>query len=75
MQQKTAACQVNNREQISLKYKYFRLLKLTLRFISGYNKVKEESGIDYSVCYDCLFFPYNDNCEDAVLIASDELGY
>ena len=51
------------------------IFMLIFGFVSGYNKVKEESGIDYSVCYDCLFFPYNDNCEDAVLIASDELGY
>lgn len=40
---------------------------------SEYNEERENSGLDYNVCYDCLFNPYSDNCTEAVVIAQDQL--
>ena len=40
---------------------------------SEYNEERENSGIDYNVCYDCLFNPYDDTCMDAIVIAEDQL--
>lgn len=40
---------------------------------SEYNEERENSGLDYNVCYDCLFNPYDDTCMDAIVIAEDQL--
>lgn len=37
-------------------------------FVGGFNDVKENSGIDFDVCYSCMFKPNSDECDDYVLI-------
>lgn len=38
-------------------------------FVGGFNDIKNNSGIDYDVCYNCMFNPSSDNCTSAVAIA------
>lgn len=38
-------------------------------FVGGFADIKENSGIDYDICYDCMFNPGSDDCTDAVKIA------
>lgn len=39
-------------------------------FVGGFNDIKNESGIDYDVCYDCMFNPSSEGCRDAVQVAN-----
>jgi H+/gluconate symporter-like permease len=41
-------------------------------FVGGFNDIKENSGVDYDVCYSCMFNPSNDECTNAVEIASSD---
>lgn len=42
-------------------------------FVSGFNDIKENSGIDFEVCYNCMFDPNNSKCTDAYKIAEGEV--
>lgn len=39
----------------------------------GFNNIRNKSGLDYGVCYDCLFKPTSDTCKTAVKNANIEL--
>lgn len=41
-------------------------------FVGGFSDIKNNSGIDYDVCYSCMFNPTNDECDSAVEIARAE---
>lgn len=43
---------------------------VTFGFVDGFNKIKNESGIDYDICYDCMFNPNSHKCRNAVEIAN-----
>lgn len=43
-------------------------------FVGGFNDIKNESGIDYDVCYSCMFNPSDETCGNAVVIAKKEFG-
>lgn len=38
-------------------------------FVGEFNEIKKYSGLDFDVCYDCMFNPSRDNCINAVEIA------
>ncbi len=42
-------------------------------FVGDFNHIKNDSGIDFDVCYDCMFNPANENCKSAVEIATSEM--
>lgn len=46
------------------------LCMIVFGFVGGFNDIKNESGIDYDVCYDCVFNPSSKDCKKAVQIAS-----
>lgn len=42
------------------------IISLIFTFVSGFNEIVDESGMDYQVCYDCMFSPYSSTCQDSV---------
>lgn len=38
-------------------------------FIGGFKDIMKNSGVDYQICYDCMFNPSSEGCRDAVEIA------
>ena len=47
------------------------LCMVVFGFVGGFKDATVESGIDYDVCYDCMFYPSSKGCRTAVQIASD----
>ncbi len=45
---------------------------LIFNFVGGFQEITEESGIDYDICYDCMFKPSSSECTKAVEIAELE---
>lgn len=45
------------------------LCMVVFGFVGGFNDIKNKSGIDYDVCYDCVFNPSSKGCRKAVQIA------
>lgn len=41
-------------------------------FVGGFNDIRDNSGIDFDVCYSCMFNPNASECTDAVEIATSE---
>lgn len=39
---------------------------LIMSFIGQFEYIKNDSGIDYNICYDCMFNPTSNRCNDAV---------
>ena len=48
------------------------LFMLFFSFNPEFTAARDNSGLDYDVCYDCLFYPYKDECKTAVEIAHYE---
>lgn len=42
---------------------------MTFGFVGGFKDITENSGIDYRICYDCMFNPSSDDCQNAIEIA------
>jgi len=42
---------------------------IIFNFVGDFQEATKNSGLDYDVCYDCMFKPSDDNCSDAVEIA------
>ncbi len=40
-------------------------------FVGGFNDIKNNSGLDFDICYNCMFNPNNEECTDAVRIAEN----
>ena len=47
-------------------------LSSLFNFIGEFSAIRKNSGLDYEVCYNCLFNPNKDECTDAVEIAMAE---
>ena len=41
-------------------------------FVGGFNDIRENSGVDYDVCYACMFNPNSDECTYYVELAESE---
>ena len=39
---------------------------LIMSFVGQFEYIKNNSGLDYNVCYDCMFNPTNERCNNAV---------
>lgn len=48
------------------------LCMVAFGFIGNFKEIKETSGIDYEICYDCMFNPSSEECKTAVEIAELE---
>lgn len=46
------------------------LVMVVFGFVGNFNEITKESGLDYDVCYDCLFKPNSYNCQDSVSLSS-----
>ena len=44
---------------------------VVFNFIGGFEDIKNDSGIDFDVCYSCMFFPNNDDCQDALILMKE----
>ena len=42
---------------------------IIFNFVGDFQEATKNTGLDYDICYDCMFKPSNDNCSDAVEIA------
>ena len=42
-------------------------------FVNSFKEIKENSGVDFDICYSCMFNSSNEECKKAVEIA--ESGY
>lgn len=52
---------------------FIPIICLTLfNFIGEFSAIRKNSGLDYEVCYNCLFNPNKEECTDAVEIAMAE---
>lgn len=40
-------------------------------FVGGFSDIKKNSGLDYDVCYDCMFNPNSNNCKSSVELAEN----
>lgn len=45
------------------------IIMVCFGFVGGFSDIKENSGIKYDACYDCMFKPYSSSCEDSVKLA------
>lgn len=45
---------------------------IVFSFVHDFNDIRKNSGLDYEVCYNCLFNPNKEECTDAVEIAMAE---
>lgn len=39
---------------------------LIMSFIGQFEYIKNDSGIDYNICYDCMFNPTSSRCNEAI---------
>ncbi len=46
------------------------LIMVVFGFVGNFNEITEYSGLDYDVCYDCLFKPNSYNCQDSVSLSN-----
>ncbi len=42
------------------------IVMIIFGFVQSFNTIINDSGIDYDVCYDCMFKPTSDNCTSYV---------
>lgn len=42
---------------------------IVMSFVGQYETLKNSSGLDYDVCYDCMFNPSSNNCSQATELA------
>lgn len=58
---------------VSILIFFIPIICLTLfNFIGEFSAIRKNSGLDFDVCYSCLFNPNKDDCTDAVEIAMEE---
>ena len=49
------------------------LCMIVFGFVCGFNDIRENSGLDFDVCYSCMFNPNTDECRNAVQLATNEV--
>lgn len=42
------------------------IFMIIMSFVGQFEAIKNNSGLDYNICYDCMFNPTSEVCNDAV---------
>lgn len=41
-------------------------------FVGGFSDIKDNSGVDFDICYSCMFNPGSEDCKEAVTVAENK---